>query len=77
MTLREIRESKNIKAKDTAKVLGVALSTVLMWELGHRKPKMSNIGKLAELYGESCLTVMAAVQGVDVKEFLDKLKKSK
>lgn len=77
MTLRETREKKGITAKDTARALGVAVSSVLMWETGYRKPKMSNICRLAEFYGESCLTVWAAVHGVDIKALTSKAKKNK
>ena len=73
MSIREIRKNKGMKIKDVAAAIGVSLSTINMWECGHRKPKMSNIIKLSKIYGVCSVNILAAVNGVDKKALTRKI----
>lgn len=47
--LKKIREEKNLTQQELAKKLNVAQSTIGMWELGQRTPRLSEINRLARI----------------------------
>lgn len=51
--LKELREQKKLSQYKLADALGVAQSTVGMWESGKREPDFDTIKKLAEFFGVS------------------------
>jgi transcriptional regulator with XRE-family HTH domain len=61
MTLRELREEAMLTQTEVAKLLGVARSTVSLWESGNRAPRLDHMRQLAELYKVSPRTIKEAV----------------
>lgn len=51
--LKKVRKSKGLTQKALAEKLGVALSTVAMWETGSRQPDYQMLNKIAEFFGVS------------------------
>lgn len=51
MQIAQHRVSMNITQEDLAKKLGVARSTVAMWENGSNMPRADKLLKLAGLFG--------------------------
>ena len=51
--LRALRKKAGITQKEVAAALGVALSTVAMWETGCRQPDYETLNKIADYYGVS------------------------
>lgn len=51
--MRTLRKKAGITQKELAANLGVALSTVAMWETGCRRPDYETLKKIAEFYGVS------------------------
>ena len=50
LALKKYREKSGIKQLELADILGVAKSTISMWETGERKPDIVTLKKLAELF---------------------------
>lgn len=50
LALKKYREKRGIKQFELADLLGVAKSTISMWETGERKPDIVTLKKLAELF---------------------------
>ena len=48
--LRTLRKKKGLTQKELASDLGVALSTVAMWETANREPDLATIRKIAEYF---------------------------
>lgn len=48
--LRRLRKARKLVAKDVAKALGCAESTVLLYESGRRTPDIDTLNKLAQFY---------------------------
>ena len=48
--LRTLRKKKGLTQKELAGDLGVALSTVAMWETANREPDLATIRKIAEYF---------------------------
>lgn len=51
LALKEYRQKNGIKQAELAKKIGVANSTISMWETGDRKPDIIILKKLAEIFG--------------------------
>lgn len=51
--LAELREQRKLTQKEVAVKLGVAESTISMYESGQRKPPLDRFKKLAEILGVS------------------------
>ena len=50
LALKKYRQKSGIKQFELADILGVAKSTISMWETGERKPDIVTLKKLAELF---------------------------
>ena len=48
--IRQLRDERNLKQADLAKVLGVDSNTVSKWELGTQNPSPENTAMLAEMF---------------------------
>lgn len=64
--LKEIRESRNLKVSDIAKVLHTSQRQVRLWESGERKMKMSKYIVLAKYYNVS-LDYFAGLTDIPLK----------
>lgn len=53
MKLRTLRKRKGMTQRELAADLGVALSTIAMWETANREPDLATIRKLAEYFSVS------------------------
>ena len=62
MNLKTLRVNKGLKLKDVADALGVARSTVSLWETGKRKCSVDILLKLKKLYKVSFEKITAAYQ---------------
>jgi len=51
--LRTLRKKKGLTQKELSSDLGVALSTVAMWETANREPDLATIRKIAEYFDVS------------------------
>lgn len=51
--LKELRESRHLRQKELAEVLGISRNTLASWEAGHRNPGMSAAQRLADYFGVS------------------------
>lgn len=51
MNIKLARETKNLTQKNLAEIIGVARSTVAMWETGEVLPRADKLPKLAEILG--------------------------
>lgn len=49
--LKKLRKNAGLTQKKLAAELGVALSTVAMWETGSRQPDYKTLNKIADFYG--------------------------
>ena len=45
--IKELREKANMSQKDLAAKIGVTPGAVAHWELGHKKPSLDNVFRLA------------------------------
>ena len=62
MTLKELREAKNLTQLDVAYKLGTTPTTVSNWERGIQEPRSSQIPALAELYGVTLHQIFEAIK---------------
>lgn len=53
LLLRKYRLDKNLTQEQLANMLGVAKTTISMWESGDRKPDIFMLKKIADLFGIS------------------------
>ena len=53
MKLRTLRKMKGMKQRELAEALGVALSTIAMWETANREPNFAMIRKIADYFSVS------------------------
>lgn len=53
MKLRTLRKRKGMTQRELAADLGVALSTIAMWETANREPDLATTRKLAEYFSVS------------------------
>ena len=49
--LKALRKSKGYTQQDVANIIGTSRATVGGYEVGRRQPRLSDLKKLAELYG--------------------------
>lgn len=49
--LKDLRERKKLKQEDLAELLGVAQSTISMWETGNALPRAEILKRLAKILG--------------------------
>ena len=50
MSIKSIRESKNMTQLDVATILNISRTTVAMWETGESMPRAEKLIQLAELF---------------------------
>ena len=53
IALKKLREEHNMSQSKLAKTIGVAQSTVGMWESGKNKPEYATLLKIADVFGVS------------------------
>lgn len=53
ITLKKLREEHNMSQSKLAKAIGVAQSTVGMWESGKNNPEYATLLKIADIFGVS------------------------
>ncbi|MBQ6052648.1 MAG: helix-turn-helix domain-containing protein [Clostridia bacterium] len=53
MKLRTLRKMKGMRQRELADALGVALSTIAMWETANREPNFAMIRKIADYFSVS------------------------
>jgi transcriptional regulator with XRE-family HTH domain len=53
MKLRTLRKMKGMRQRELAEALGVALSTIAMWETANREPNFAMIRKIADFFSVS------------------------
>lgn len=68
--LRELRKSKGISLKELGAIIGVAESTMSLYESGKRQPDYETLLKLAEYYG---VTVDSLLRGSEEEQLPEEL----
>ena len=68
--LRELRKSKGISLKELGTIIGVAESTMSLYESGKRQPDYETLLKLAEYYG---VTVDYLLRGSEEEQLPEEL----
>lgn len=68
--LRELRKSKGISLKELGAIVGVAESTMSLYESGKRQPDYETLLKLAEYYG---VTVDYLLRGSEEEQLPEEL----
>lgn len=53
MMLSQLRETKNLTQRDLAGIIGVAPSTIAMYEVGARTPSLGKARNIASYFGVS------------------------
>lgn len=61
-TLRKLRESAVLTQEELAGKVGVSATTISHWETGSKRPRATNIRKLAEALDVSPQEILAAIQ---------------
>jgi transcriptional regulator with XRE-family HTH domain len=59
--LKQLRELAILTQAELAAELGVSVTTISHWETGSKRPRASNIRKLAKAFGVSPQEVLAAI----------------
>lgn len=78
--LKRLRKNAGMTQKELSEKLGVALSTVAMWETGCRHPDYRTLNKIAAFYGVSYDELLSGAEneaensGDDVSELRDLLR---
>ncbi len=60
-TLQQLRQLAILTQAELAEELGVSVTTISHWETGSKRPRASNIRKLAKVLGVSPQEVLAAI----------------
>jgi transcriptional regulator with XRE-family HTH domain len=60
-TLQKLRESAVSTQAELAEKVGVSVTTISHWETGSKRPRTSNIRKLAEVFSVTPQEVLAAI----------------
>lgn len=71
VTLKTLRQSKDLRQSDVAAQMGVNVYTVILWEQGKKIPMADKFCKLAEIYGVD-LTTLARAAGYIKREDCDR-----
>lgn len=51
--IKQMREDRGMSQRDLAERIGMSQAAVAFWEMGHVKPCLSSVGKLAAAFGVS------------------------
>ena len=70
LALKKYRQKNGIKQAELAKKIGVANSTISMWETGDRKPDIIILKKLAEIFGCTTDELLEPIE-TNVEQFVD------
>ena len=60
-TLQKLRELAVLTQAELAEKVGVSVTTISHWETGSKRPRASNIRKLAEVFSVTPREVLAAI----------------
>jgi transcriptional regulator with XRE-family HTH domain len=60
-TLQKLRELAVLTQAELAEKIGVSVTTISHWETGSKRPRASNIRKLAEVLSVTPREVLAAI----------------
>jgi transcriptional regulator with XRE-family HTH domain len=60
-TLQKLRELAVLTQAELAEKVGVSVTTISHWETGNKRPRASNIRKLAEVLSVTPREVLAAI----------------
>jgi repressor LexA len=60
-TLQKFREVAVLTQAELAERVGVSVTTISHWETGSKRPRVSNIRKLAEVLGVTSQDILAAL----------------
>lgn len=63
MLLKELRQKKNLTLKQVATLVGVAESTVCLWEKGCRRPALEKMFILAEIFKTPVVKILECFKG--------------
>ena len=70
--LRELRRSRNLTQKELAESLGIAKSTISMYEKGHHEPNFDTLTKIANFFGAPVGSLVSPSHATEViKKLLD------
>jgi transcriptional regulator with XRE-family HTH domain len=61
-TLQQLREFAVLTQAELAEEVGVSVTTISHWENGSKRPRASNIRKLAKVFHVSPQEVLAAIR---------------
>ena len=61
-TLRQLREEAVLTQAELAEQVGVSATAISHWETGSKRPRASNIRKLAKAFGVTPQEVLAAIR---------------
>lgn len=76
LKLKEIREKKNLKQEDVAKIMKINPTTYLSWEKHKTEPKVSQLIKFCEVMGVDIMEVIEEKQTTTDKALIAKLKET-
>lgn len=71
LKLKELRKSKNITMKKLGEKIGVAESTISLYENGKRQPDYDTLTKIADFFGVSVDELLGRVPTTDTSSPLD------
>jgi transcriptional regulator with XRE-family HTH domain len=60
-TVKQLRDLAILTQAELAEEVGVSVTTISHWETGSKRPRASNIRKLAKVLGVSPQEVLAAI----------------
>lgn len=69
--LKVLRKNKGMTQKELASSLGVALSTVAMWETANRKPDLEMLNKIAKFFSVPIDTLFVEDENLSDEYLLD------
>lgn len=61
-TLRQLREDAVLTQAELAEQVGVSVTAISHWETGNKRPRASNIRKLASALGVTPREILAAIR---------------
>lgn len=68
--LRQLREVKNLTQADISEQIGIAKTTYIGYEKGNREPRLSELKKMAEVFGISISQLCMETDTTSVEDSL-------